>query len=127
VTDWVNRQVEMLRTQWPNLSYQEGGHWVRIPNWQLPCGWSAPSVDVAFQVKEAVDQPPYAFYVNTADLKYNGNAPSNWTLSAEVPFPGAWSVFSWAPETWIPTANPDLGPSMVAFARSFANRFEEGV
>jgi hypothetical protein len=126
VTDWVTRQLELMRTQWPNLSYLDDGHWVRVPDWQLPHGWSLPTVDIAFQIKPAVDQPPYAFYVNSTDLKFNGKTPENWTMSAEVQFPGAWSVFSWAPETWIPTANPNLGPNMLAFARSFANRFAEG-
>jgi hypothetical protein len=126
VTDWVTRQLDLLRTQWPNLIYLGDGHWVRVSDWQLPEGWSQPAVDIAFQIKPAADQPPYAFYVNSTDLKFNGRTPENWTASAQVPLPGAWSAFSWAPETWIPTANPDLGPNMLAFARSFANRFVEG-
>ena len=126
MTDWVQRQISLLRTQWPNLSYAEGGHWVLIPAWELPAGWTPAVVDVAFQVKPAVDQPPYAFYVSAADVRYEGRAPGNWQAAAGVPFAGTWSMFSWAPETWVPTVNPDHGPNMIAFVRSFGVRFAEG-
>ena len=126
MTEWVTSQLNLLSTQWPTLSYLDDGHWVLVPDWQLQQGWSLPTVDIAFQIKPGPDQPPYAFYVNSTDLKFNEATPGNWTMPAEVPFPGTWSAFSWAPETWIPTADPDLGPNMLAFARSIASRFAEG-
>ena len=92
MTEWVARQLELLRAQWPDLEYDQAGHWVRIPGWELPPGWSPPMVDIAFQIKEAADQPPYAFYVNATDLKHNGNAPGNWSPSTDQvasPAPGA--------------------------------------
>lgn len=126
MTEWVTRQIELLRAQWPDLEYIPAGHWVRIPDWRLPNGWVPAVVDVAFQLKESPDQPPYAFLVNTIDITHNGNQPGSWGIGAQVNFPGAWSQFSWAPETWIPSADPNRGPSMVAFVRSFNNRFCEG-
>lgn len=126
MTDWVQRQVDLLRAQWPNLSYVDDGHWVLVPSWELPAGWTPTSVSVAFQIKPAVDQPPYAFYVDSADIKHDGKVPGNWQLAAGVPFAGTWSMFSWSPETWVPTANPDHGPNMLAFAQSFGMRFAEG-
>lgn len=127
MTDWVAKQEDLLRTQWPDLSYSDAGHWVRLPTWKLPEGWSIATVDVAFQIRPDRETPPYAFYVNALDLTYNGTTPGNWTTSAEVPFSGNWSVFSWSPETWVPTIDPDRGPNMLAFARSFDRRFAEGV
>ncbi|GAB3047156.1 hypothetical protein GCM10027053_01210 [Intrasporangium mesophilum] len=126
MTDWVTKQVDLLRTQWPNLSYLDTGHWVLLPGWQLLDGWSVATVDVAFQIRPDRETPPYAFYVNTRELTHNGKTPENWTMSAEVPFPGTWSVFSWGPETWVPTVDPDRGPNMLGFARSFQTRFAEG-
>ena len=126
MTEWVTRQLELLRAQWPDLEYTQAGHWVRIPDWKLSAGWSPSTVDVAFQIRETVEAPPYAFYVNATTVTHNGAHPGNWSPGAQVCFPGMWSQFSWAPETWTPTANPELGPNMVAFVRSFALRFQEG-
>jgi hypothetical protein len=126
VTEWVTRQLELLRAQWPDLEYVQAGHWVRIPHWRIPAGWEPPTVDVAFQIKDSPDQPPYAFMVNTDVLTYNGAPPANWSPGVQSGFPGTWGQFSWAPETWTPTADPDRGPNMVAFVRSFHNRFNEG-
>jgi hypothetical protein len=126
VTEWVTRQLALLRTQWPDLEYNPAGHWVRVPSWHLPAGWDPSVVDVAFQIKDSADQPPYAFFVNAAVVTHDGKPPGNWNTGAQAGFPGAWSQFSWAPHTWAPAAAPDLGPNMAAFVRSFANRFDEG-
>jgi len=126
MTEWVARQIELLRAQWPDLEYNPDAHWVRIPNWHLSAGWEPAVVDVAFQIKESPDQPPYAFLVNATVITHNTNQPGNWVTGAQVCFPGTWSQFSWAPETWTPSADPDRGPNMVAFARSFDSRFNEG-
>lgn len=127
MTEWVARQLELLRAEWPDLEYDQAGHWVRIPGWEFPAGWSPSVVDIAFQIKVEADQPPYAFYANATDIKCNDAVPGNWSPTTDqVRLPGTWSQFSWAPETWVPTANPALGPTMVAFVRSFADRFAEG-
>lgn len=128
MTEWVARQLELLRAQWPALAYDPAGHWVRIPDWRLPAGWEPSVVDVAFQIRESPDQPPYGFLVNTTAITHNTIPPGNWSPSASVRgnFAGAWSQFSWGPEMWTPTADPNRGPSMVAFVRSFDTRFNEG-
>ncbi|MET7281868.1 hypothetical protein ABZS29_26780 [Kribbella sp. NPDC005582] len=129
MTDWIRTQVGLLRTQWPDLRYlaEPSGHWVLLPDWAMPHGWSIALVDVACQIPATPEQPPYAFYVNSPNLTFNGSQPGSWTPSAAVPFAGAWSVFSWAPEVWQPSAGSHLGPSMLTFARSFADRLGEGV
>lgn len=126
MTEWVSRQLELLRAQWPDLEYNQAGHWVRIRGWELPAGWEPSVVEIAFQIKEEADQPPYAFYVNATDIKHNGTLPGSWSPTPDqVCFSGTWSQFSWSPETWTPTADPAQGPTMVAFVRSFAVRFAE--
>lgn len=128
MTDWITGQLELLRTQWPGLRYcAEGtGHWVLLPGWTMPDGWSVPTVDIACQIPGTPELPPYAFYVNSQTLAFDGSRPGNWTPSAAVPFDGAWSVFSWAPETWRPAAATDVEPNMLTFVRSFNYRLAEG-
>jgi len=126
VTEWVTEQVDLLRTQWPDLTYLTDGRWVLLPHWDLPDGWSASTVDIACQIPATPEQPPYAFYVNVQNLTFNGYQPGNWTPSASVPFGGSWSVFSWAPEGWWATGSANLGPNMLTFARSFGDRLAEG-
>lgn len=128
MTEWVTAQLELLRAQWPDLRYHEeaSGHWVLLPDWTMPDGWSIPKVDVACQIPAAPEQPPYAFYVNSQTLTFNGNQPEKWTASAAVPFEGVWSVFSWAPEAWRPTVGADPGHNMLTFVRSFVDRLAEG-
>ena len=127
MTDWVTRELARLRTQWPDLQYEAVGHWVLLPGCTLPKGWSVSTVDIACQIPPGQEQAPYAFYVNASPLTFEGNVPTNWTASGVLPFAGTWCVFSWAPDSWVPTINPDLGPNMLIFARSFADRFAEGV
>lgn len=126
MTEWVDQQLALLRTQWPDLTYLDDGHWVRVDDWVLPAGWAPTELNLAFQIKPTAGEPPYAFYVSSTDVAFNGQTPQSWTPAASVPFDGTWSVFSWAPETWIPTVNPHAGPNMLAFARSFSARFAEG-
>ena len=36
MTEWVDQQLALLRTQWPDLTYLDDGHWVRVDDWVLP-------------------------------------------------------------------------------------------
>jgi hypothetical protein len=127
VTEWVIEQLELLRTKWPDLTYHAdgSGHWVLLPGWPMTDGWSVPTVDIACQIPSTPEQPPYAFYVNSQALTFEGSQPSNWTQSAAVPFTGSWSVFSWAPETWRATG-VGVSSNMLTFVRSFSDRLAEG-
>jgi hypothetical protein len=128
VTSRVDAEMALLRAQWPALSYEPAGQWILLPDYPLPEGWSQPSVNVAFQIPAGPPgSPPYAFCVD-APLTFNGATPANYTpTGAPVPFPGVWGQFSWAPEAWPWAEDPAQGANMRAFARSFADRFAEGV
>lgn len=124
----VDAELGLLRAQWPTLSYEQAGQWVLLPDYPLPEGWSQRSVNVAFQIPNGpAGSPPYAFCVD-AQLTFQGATPANHTPSGPpVPFPGSWGLFSWAPEAWPWAEDPAQGANMRSFARSFADRFAEGV
>ena len=127
MADRVAAEARLLRDVWPDLTYVETGQWVLLPEYRLPEGWSAASTGVAFQIPAGpAGTPPYAFYVDRP-LTHAGRQPENYTPNASgPPFPGGWSVFSWAPEGWAWAEDPAMGANMVSFARSFAARFAEG-
>jgi hypothetical protein len=124
VTEWVNEQLALLRTQWPDLIYLEADHWVLLPGWNFPEGWSVQTADIACRIPEAANVAPYAFYVNVAAPTYNGETPDNVTPSNAVPFKGSWSAFSWAPDGPWPAAGGKS--NMLHFVRSFNHRLNEG-
>jgi hypothetical protein len=124
VTEWVTEQLALLRTQWPDLTYVEADHWVLLPGWSFPTGWSMQTADIACRIPQAANVPPYAFYVNVAVPTYNGETPDNVAPSDAVPFEGSWSAFSWAPDGPWPAAGGTS--NMLHFVRSFNDRLNEG-
>jgi hypothetical protein len=128
VTSRVDVELALLREEWPGLTYELTGQWVLLPCYPLPEGWSKSSAPVAFQIPLGPPgTPPYAFYLDGA-VAYGGQQPGNYAATAAgVPFPGTWGVFSWAPEGWPWAEDPANGANMSSFARSFADRFAEGV
>jgi hypothetical protein len=121
-------ELALLRAAYPDLEDRraDGAVWARIPTYPVPDGWSAPSVEIAFQIPILAGQAPYAFYVRPPLKLANGNAPSNYTPTATTPWGGDFAQFSWSPlQQWIPKANLREGANMLNFARSFADRFRE--
>lgn len=125
MTAWVSEQVALLRTQWPDLIYVEADHWVLIPGWNLPEGWSVRRADIAFRIPANPHVAPYAFYLNNQGPTYKGETPDNVSASDAVPFPGQWTAFSWAPVGPWSAAGGGVS-NMLNFVRSFADRLAEG-
>ena len=124
MTEWVSEQLALLRTQWPDLTYVEADRWVLLPGWNLPEGWSVQRADIAFRIPESAHVAPYAFYLNAPTPTYMGETPDNVSPSDAVPFPGQWTVFSWAPDGPWPAAGRAV--NILNFVRSFADRLDEG-
>jgi hypothetical protein len=122
----VEQELELLRAVYPDLEYRlvDGAHWVRIPSYPVPEGWSYPSVEVAFQVPAQAGQAPYAFWVRPALRLAGGGTPSNYA-AASTPWGGDWAQFSWSPLTWTPKADIRADANILNFARSFADRLAE--
>ena len=127
----ITQELELLRKYYPDLEYEEEGRWIRIPSYPLPEGWDRQSTDVAFQIKAGhPGTPPYGFCV-PAGLTYRGQRANNYKepASPQPPFEGAWGIFSWShnADQWRPTADVVTGSNLLNWARSFADRFREGV
>lgn len=120
-------EVALLRDAYPALEDRrvDGTHWARIPAYAVPEGWSADSVEVAFQIPIQAGQAPYAFYVRPSLRLANGGMPSNYTPAATTPWGSDFGLFSWAPVAWMPKATVREGANMLNFARSFAERLKE--
>jgi hypothetical protein len=126
--DRLEEELELLRTGYPDLEYRlvDGAHWVRIPAYPVPTGWSHDKVEVVFEIPGQVGQAPYAFRVRPPLLLARGGQPSNYTETAATAWGSDFAQFSWSPaEPWIPKADVRAGANMLNFARSFGDRLRE--
>jgi Prokaryotic E2 family E len=125
--DRLQQELELLRTGYPDLEYclVGGAHWVRIPSYPVPEGWSHSRVEVAFQIPGQAGQAPYAFWVRPALRLVGGGTPTNYTPTATTPWGNDWAQFSWSPLQWVPKADILAGANMLNFARSFGDRLAE--
>jgi hypothetical protein len=124
----VQQELALLRRHWPDLAYQEDGHWVRLRPYPVPPGWTHEVVDVCFRIPAEAATAPYGFYVSPALLIQAGATtatPSNYTPNTTTPFGEGWAMFSWAPLAWQPKEDVAAGDNMLHFVRSFRDRLEE--
>jgi len=126
----IKNELTLIRQWFPDAEYHEEGHWVRIPSYPLPEGWSQSSTEVTFQIPvDYPGTPPYGIYV-PAGLQFQNSRPNNYTEPAgnQPPFSGTWGIFSWAPADgqWRPTADIVKGSNLLNWVLGFAERFREG-
>ena len=125
----IEKELELIRTMFPNIKYTENGHWFYIPSYSLPDGWNRAATEIAFQIKDGYPATkPYAFYVPNGIL-YNEQAPKNYKASAnnQPPFEGIWGELSWTISSpWQPTSDIAKGSNLLNWMLSFENRFKEG-
>jgi len=128
MTGRVGEELDLLRTAFPDLDYREEGgvHWVRLPSYPVPPGWTPGQVEVCFQIPAMAGQAPYAFRVRPQLVRADGSQPGNYTYPVATPWGAAWGQFSWSPLAWVPKADMRAGANMLNFARSFADRLREG-
>jgi hypothetical protein len=124
--DRIREEFNLLQEAFPQAVYQD--RWVMLPDYPLPGGWSAERIAVAFFLKPPYPaNSPYGIYVPPG-LKFDDKPPNNYAAAGEqVPFPGAWWVFSWQAEQWFPGATAADGHNMRTFALGISRRFLEGV
>ena len=130
MSERISKEIELLRTHFPNLDYVEAGMWIRIPKIKLPDGWGLTEIPIAFQFPpNGYPQSPfYGFYVPTG-LRFNGTMPTNFTDPApgQPPFGGTtWAFFSGNPELWSPQIEIEQGTNAYTWVQSIADRFREG-
>jgi len=131
----IEAELALLREQYGTVDHKEvgGEDWFRLPAYPLPPGWCLGSdpvdrVPIVFKVTATYPgTAPYAFLA-PAGLNFNGDTPANTSASARAPFEGAWMQFSWAHDgSWVATSDPHSGSNLLAWARSFRQRFQGGV
>jgi hypothetical protein len=124
----VEEELELLRAAYPDLDYLKEGeiHWVRIPSYPVPEGWSHAEVEVAFQIPPSAGQAPYTFRVRPGLQLADGGTPNNYTYPVTTPWGDDWGQFSWSPIEWVLKADIRAGANMLNFVRSFADRLREG-
>lgn len=126
----IEQELVLLRGRYPALEYRPNGHWILIPAYALPAGWSRAATDVALQIPIGYPgTPPYGFYV-LAGLTVNGTRPDNYVepAPAQPPFGNSWGMFSWTlgDGEWRPTTNPTTGVNLLNWVIGFGLRFREG-
>jgi hypothetical protein len=130
MTPRLRKELDVLRSQYPEMVYVEEGFWIKVPSYPLPDGWSRKATDAAFQVPPAYPgSPPYGIFV-PAGIRYSDAKPENYQEPAanRPPFEGDWGFFSWSIDgQWtVPTADFFGGCNLLSFVRSFADRFVQG-
>ncbi len=123
-------ELRLLKSWYTHLEYLEDGHWVRIQGYPVPDSiWAVNLVEVCFQIPEALPgQGPYGFYARPEmRLRTGSPPPNNYKYPVPTPFGDDWGKFSWQLEPWRPGAKPSEGSNILDFARSFYDRFREGV
>lgn len=130
----IEEELNLLRQYYAGVEHKEsaGEDWFLIPNYRFPCGWrigNRPIVEATIVFKVTVAYPngqPYGFSAPSG-INFQGTIPRNSGAAVGVPFDGSWQQLSWAPDgTWTPTGDAHQGSNLLAWARSFAQRLQEG-
>jgi hypothetical protein len=131
----IEQEFALLREAYGEVEHAEaaGEDWFRLPRYPVPTGWcigetAVDAVPAVFLAKgDYPGSPPYGFLA-PAGLNFNGTAPTNTGGPPKPPpFDGEWLHFSWTPENWAATADVRKGSNLLAWCRSFTERFKEGV
>lgn len=130
----IEQELALLRERYLDIQHIEhdGEDWFLIPFYPLPSGWqsgtsAAEVAPVVFQIKaDFPGAPPYGFLI-PAELNFRGSSPNNaGNPPKPPPFPGSWRHLSWSGDDWSAKSDPRKGSNLLAWCRSFANRFQEG-
>ncbi len=126
MTDRVRAELELIRTRFPDVEFQEASHWARVRSYPVPGDWGVEHVEIAFRVPPGLPgEQPYGFWVRPPLTLPGGGNPTDATGPIETGFGSGWQQFSWAPEVWQPGAEPRQGTNMLDWVRSFADRLAE--
>src|SRR5690348_16554544 len=116
----LDAELALLRTSFPDLDYEfaDDVHWVRIPSYPLPSGWSfagepCTHVELAFRIPTQPGQAPYGFLVRPAVELSTGVTPGAYSPNVATPWGAGFAQFSWSPVgTWIPKTELTAGANM---------------
>lgn len=126
----IAQELELIRKYYPNMIIANTDNlvWVKLPDYKLPSdiGWSKSVTEVVFNFPTGYPAAhPYGLYV-PSDLSCNGQSAFLAGPQFPPPFEGNWSMISWAPLEWRPTADLVSGMNMLNYIKTFSERFKEG-
>lgn len=125
----IDSELKLLRLHYANVEYKEENnlHWFKVGNISTPKGWSPSHIHVIFFVTQGhPGTQPYGFFV-PAELKLEGQLPSETSAKHQPPFPENWRFLSWQPVNWHATSDVCTGDNLWGWVRSFLRRLEEGL
>jgi hypothetical protein len=105
----ASRRRELLRAVFGELDYEPEGHWVRLPRYPVPPGWSEAEGRDRIPDPPEVAVAPYAFCVLPSLALEGGCVPGNYSFPATTPWGSEWGRFSWSPLSWSPNAEVEKG------------------
>ncbi len=124
--DRVHAELELIRSEYPDLEFREVDFWARVPEYPVPVDWGRERTEVAFQLpRDVFGQQPYGFWVHPPLVVPGGGAPTNTSGPVATGFGEGWQQFSWAPDGWQPGSEPRNGSNLLDFVRSFGRRLAE--
>lgn len=127
VDDRIHCELELLKRAYGSVEFRADGSWFLISQFDAPPPWVPTPLQISFNLRVGYPGvPPYGFFAPTG-ITCGGQQPTNVTQPGYIPpFGGSWIHFSWQPETWYPTANTNTGSNLLAWVRSFRERFRQG-
>jgi hypothetical protein len=122
----VEQELALLKTVYPGVVVHRdpsGQHWVELPNFPLPPGWSKAAAAVMFRLPPGYpENRPDCFYADEDLRLANGTMPTNTGQPADRPLGRSWLWFSWHVQRWVPGKD-----DLCKYAGVIAQRFEKGV
>lgn len=126
----LQRDLDLLKSRYPEAQFREQGQWVLIPQYPVPIGgWDRRDYTICFQLRPGYpDIGPYGINVSPPPRASGQQGLGSYTDSPDPkpPFDGVWGRFSWELDGW--KATPDLisGCTLLNFVESIRKRFEQG-
>jgi len=121
----VLEEINLLRTQHPDLRHGVQLDWVLIPELALPIGrFNKERTTVMFRIPVGYPQTGPDNFFAEIDLRLRDGStppafnPGSNSGSGPAPVAGNWGWFSWHPQSWRPSAAIEKGDNLLAFVRS---------
>jgi len=125
--DRLQAEIEMLRSEHPNLQCGADVEWVLIPDFPIPPGWNRERTRLLLFIPSGYPEiPPDNFYVETGLRTASGEMPHAYQDSVSQ-IGENWGQFSWHVdvESWRPAPDPEAGHNLRTFVGMVRKRLSE--